>query len=357
MALGGGIWAVQNKVLPGTYINFSSVAKASATLSDRGYAAMPLMLDWGPDSTVFTVTSGDFQKNSLKIFGHAYTDDALLPLRELFQYTQTLYAYRLNGGGAKAACAYCTAKYSGIAGNKLYVVIAANADNADLFDVSLYYDTTLLDTQTVAAATALKDNDFVTWKTTASLTTTAKTPLTGGTNGTANAAAHQAALDKFESYSFNIMNALDAIAGSQASAYVTMADGNRYCFMQLYSFESKMDISVAEVPILGKSGKGNKPTGWSGTWSGTAHYNQSVFREMLLEYKRTGFMPTFDIQVANEDPTASVGRQTIILKNCLTKGGILAKFDADAETLDEELEGTFDDWEMPETFSLLNGMQ
>lgn len=157
MALGGGIWAVQNKVLPGTYINFSSVAKASATLSDRGYAAMPLMLDWGPDSTVFTVTSGDFQKNSLKIFGHAYTDDALLPLRELFQYTQTLYAYRLNGGGAKAACAYCTAKYSGIAGNKLYVVIAANADNADLFDVSLYYDTTLLDTQTVAAATALKD--------------------------------------------------------------------------------------------------------------------------------------------------------------------------------------------------------
>ena len=80
MALGGGIWAVQNKVLPGTYIYFSSVAKASATLSDRGYAAMPLMLDWGPDSTVFTVTSGDFQKNSLKIFGHAYTDDALLPL-------------------------------------------------------------------------------------------------------------------------------------------------------------------------------------------------------------------------------------------------------------------------------------
>ena len=205
MALGGGIWAVQNKVLPGTYINFSSVAKASATLSDRGYAAMPLMLDWGPDSTVFTVTSGDFQKNSLKIFGHAYTDDALLPLRELFQYTQTLYAYRLNGGGAKADCAYCTAKYSGIAGNKLYVVIAANADNADLFDVSLYYDTTLLDTQTVAAATALKDNDFVTWKTTASLTATAKTPLTGGTNGTANAAAHQAALDKFESYSFNTL--------------------------------------------------------------------------------------------------------------------------------------------------------
>lgn len=85
------------------------------------------------------------------------------------------------------------------------MVIAANADNSSLFDVSLYYDTTLLDAQTVAAATALKDNDFVTWKTTASLAATAKTPLTGGTNGTANAAAHQAALDKFESYSFNTL--------------------------------------------------------------------------------------------------------------------------------------------------------
>lgn len=154
-----------------------------------------------------------------------------------------------------------------------------------------------------------------------------------------------------------IMNALDAVAGSQASAYITMADGNRYCFMQLYSFESSMEINVAEVPILGKSGKGNKPTGWTGTWSGTAHYNQSIFRKMLLEYKRTGYLPAFDIQICNEDPTSSIGRQIIILKGCLTKGGTLAKFDADAETLDEEIEGTFDDWEMPETFSLLNGMQ
>ena len=81
------------------------------------------------------------------------------------------------------------------------------------------------------------------------------------------------------------------------------------------------------------------------------------YKRNLLEYKKTGFMPTFDIQVSNEDPTASVDRQTIILKNCLTKGGVLAKYDADAEILDEDIEGTFDDWEMPETFSLLNGMQ
>ncbi len=154
-----------------------------------------------------------------------------------------------------------------------------------------------------------------------------------------------------------IMDAMDAVAGSQASAFITLGDGKRYNFMQLYSFESNMEINTTEVPILGKSGKGNKPAGWTGTWKGTAHYNTSVMRQMWLEYKKTGVMKTFDIQITNEDPTTSVGRQTIILKNCLSKGGILAKFDADSEVLDEDLEGTFDDWEMPETFSLLAGMQ
>ena len=61
---------VQNKELPGAYINFVSAASANAALSERGIATMPLELDWGPDGEVFEVTSGDFQKNSLKVFGY-----------------------------------------------------------------------------------------------------------------------------------------------------------------------------------------------------------------------------------------------------------------------------------------------
>lgn len=212
MALGGGIWAAQNKVLPGTYINFSSVAKASAAISERGYVAMPLMLDWGVDGAVFTVTSEDFQKDSLKLFGHAYTDDAMLPLRELFRYARTLYAYRLNGGGSKAANTYCTAKHSGAAGNRISTVIAVNVDDEELFDVSTYYDDVLIDTQTVASADGLIDNDFVAWKANAALSETAKTPLTGGTNGTATSAAYQTFLDKIESYSFNTLGCPSADA-------------------------------------------------------------------------------------------------------------------------------------------------
>ena len=84
MALGGGNFISQNKVLPGTYINFVSAAHASAALSDRGYAAMPLVTGWGIEDEVFTVTSGDFQKNSLEIFGYPYTHEKMKGLRDLF---------------------------------------------------------------------------------------------------------------------------------------------------------------------------------------------------------------------------------------------------------------------------------
>ncbi len=153
-----------------------------------------------------------------------------------------------------------------------------------------------------------------------------------------------------------LMNAGDTIAGSLAECYVTI-EGNRYNFMQAINLEASIEKVKAEVPILGKTGKGNKAAGWKGTGSATFHYNTSIFRELLKRYKDTGEDVYFDIQVSNEDPTSKVGRQTVILKDCNIDGGVLTKFDADAEYLEEELEFTFEDFEMPETFAPLAGMQ
>ena len=200
MALGGGTFLTQNKVLPGAYINFISVATASANMSDRGYAAMGLELDWGQEGKIFEVTNGDFQKNSMKIFGHSYADDAMKGLRDLFKNVTTLFAYRLNGGGAKAANTFATALYSGTRGNDIKIAVQANVDDNSKFDVQTWIDGSMVDSQTVAKAAELVANDYVSFKTDASLTVTAATALTGGTNGTSNAAAHQAFLDKVESY-------------------------------------------------------------------------------------------------------------------------------------------------------------
>lgn len=151
------------------------------------------------------------------------------------------------------------------------------------------------------------------------------------------------------------MKAGDAIAGSLAECYVTIED-QRYNFMQMINLEATLDKKKSEVPILGKTGKGNKSAGWSGTGSGTMHYNQSILRKLLYRYKETGQDVYFDIQVTNEDPTSSVGRQTVILKDCNLDGGVLAKFDTDSDYLDEDVDFTFDDFEIPEEFNTLDGM-
>jgi hypothetical protein len=205
MAYGGGTWITQNKVMPGTYINFTSLAKATAALSDRGIAAAPFELNWGPESTVFEVTSGDFQKNSKSIFGYDYSASEMLPLREIFAHATKVYCYRLGSGATAAACTYAKAKYGGTRGNDLKIIIAANVDNTEAFDVSTYLGTTCIDTQTVKTAKDLVSNDFVTFIENATLTATAGVPLTGGTNAEITGSVYQDFLDRIESYSFNAL--------------------------------------------------------------------------------------------------------------------------------------------------------
>lgn len=151
------------------------------------------------------------------------------------------------------------------------------------------------------------------------------------------------------------MKAKDAISGSMAELYVTIGK-TRYNFAQAISFEANFEKSKTEVPILGRTGKGNKATGWNGSGTMTIHYNTSIMRELALKYKNTGEDIYFNMQVTNEDPTSEVGRQTVTFIDCNFDSLILAKFDADADYLDEDIDFTFDDFNMPEKFKTLKGM-
>lgn len=151
-----------------------------------------------------------------------------------------------------------------------------------------------------------------------------------------------------------IIKGKDTIAAKLAECFITIGT-RRYNFMQMIDMEAKVEKTKAAVPRLGAIMVGHKACGMEGTFSGTAHYNQSVFRQALLDYKNTGIDAYFEMQITNDDPGSAAGRQTIIFYDCNTDGGILAKFDADGEYLDEEIEGTFDDFAMPEEFAKLNG--
>lgn len=153
-----------------------------------------------------------------------------------------------------------------------------------------------------------------------------------------------------------VMDARDIITGSLASCWITL-EGRRLLLMQAKKLEAKMEKEKKELAILGKVGKANRATGMKNTGSMTMYYNTSIFRELVHRYQETGQDFYFDIQVTNEDPTSTIGRQTIILKDCNIDGAILATFDADAEALEETMDFTFERFEIPEKFSMIAGME
>lgn len=200
MAWGGGSFLTQNKILGGAYINFISKAVPSATLLDRGIVAFGFDLDWGVDDKIFEVTEADILKQSAELFGYDYASEKLAGVKDILKNSVKLYAYKLNNGGTKATNTYATAKYNGVRGNDLKVVIQNAVDVDNGFIVSLYLGTVLVDKQIVKKANELVNNAWVDWKTDASLQLEAGIKLEGGNNGSVSAAEHQKFVGLCESY-------------------------------------------------------------------------------------------------------------------------------------------------------------
>jgi hypothetical protein len=210
MGLGGGTFVtVGEKTMPGSYINFVSASRANFALSERGFVAIPLELDWGEEQKVITLSLDDFRNNSLTIFGYNFSDDAMKPLREIFRHARTVYFYRL-GTGTKAASTIATAKYAGTRGNKLKVVTTAiiSGETTTGYTVKTFLDDMLVDSQEVSGATATTDdlagNEFVDWVAEVSLAA-GTINLTGGANATITSGNYSSFLAAIEPYSFNVI--------------------------------------------------------------------------------------------------------------------------------------------------------
>lgn len=152
-----------------------------------------------------------------------------------------------------------------------------------------------------------------------------------------------------------VMKGKDAVSASLAECFITIGD-KRYNFMQAINLEARMEKTKVEVNVLGSLGVKNKSVGWKGTGSATFHYNTSIFREAMKAYKDSGEDFYFEIQITNEDPTSSVGKQVIVLNDCNLDATLLTAFDAGGEILEDDFDFTFEDWQMPESFKLLQGM-
>ncbi len=152
------------------------------------------------------------------------------------------------------------------------------------------------------------------------------------------------------------MNAKDAISAKLASCYVTI-DNERYLLMQAKNVEVKYEKDKQEVPILGRTTKGNKANGGKITGSCTIYHNTDLFTEMLAGYQDRGEDMYFDMVITNEDPSSSAGARSVTINDCNINGATVASFDADGEFLEQEMEFTAERFDIAKAFRVLDGMQ
>lgn len=94
--LGGGVFVTQNKVLPGSYINFVNTTTTNGALGERGVVAIVLEIGKDPGK-VIELTKSDFYSDSETILGVKTDDVKVAPLREIFIHSNKVFIYDLGG--------------------------------------------------------------------------------------------------------------------------------------------------------------------------------------------------------------------------------------------------------------------
>ena len=145
------------------------------------------------------------------------------------------------------------------------------------------------------------------------------------------------------------LRASDIPAGSEAVAYIEI-DNKVEEFFFAKSIEATAELNKSEVKVMGKRGVPNKATGWTGSGSMTIYYITTMFRNMLLRYAKEGVLPSFKLVITNEDKGTSIGKQTVVLYDCVIDSVNLAKFDVESDALDEDMDFTFSDFDILDSF-------
>lgn len=145
------------------------------------------------------------------------------------------------------------------------------------------------------------------------------------------------------------LHAGDTISGQEGRAYATI-DGQVEEMFYVKTLEATVEKKKTEVKTLGRRGTQHKASGWDGKGNMTIYYVTSRFRQLMLQYVKTGRDAYFDIQIVNEDPTSTIGKQTVVLKNVNLDSVVIAKLDTESEVLDEDSDFTFDDVDILDSF-------
>ncbi|MDF2611348.1 MAG: phage portal protein [Lachnospiraceae bacterium] len=150
----------------------------------------------------------------------------------------------------------------------------------------------------------------------------------------------------------NYTRIADTISGHEGKAYVTRNGQNRELF-ELSALSSQLDLIVVAKRMLGNRMTQHKVVGAEGTGSLTMYFMNSEAFNQTIEYLKTGRYSGIKVQVKNEDPTSTIGKQEVVLTNVILASiptAILDDSSDDPITFDTDF--TYDGIENLESFQL-----
>jgi hypothetical protein len=150
----------------------------------------------------------------------------------------------------------------------------------------------------------------------------------------------------------NYIRLSDTISSHEGKAYITINGVNRELF-EVSALSAQIDMIVQEKRMLGHRMAQHKVVGASGTGSLTMYFMNSEMLKQAIQYIRTGNYRGLKLQVKNEDPQSTVGKQEVVLLNVILNSipaAILDDGSDDPITFDTDF--TFDDIESLHSFKL-----
>jgi len=144
----------------------------------------------------------------------------------------------------------------------------------------------------------------------------------------------------------------DTLSAKEGKAYITIDGQNRELF-EISALTAQLDLTVQERRMLGHRMTQHKVVGATGTGSMTMYFMNSEMLNQAVQYLRTGNYRGLKIQVKNEDPQSTIGKQEVVLLNVILATIPVATLDDQSDdpiTFDTDF--TFDDIEVLESFKL-----
>ena len=130
--------------------------------------------------------------------------------------------------------------------------------------------------------------------------------------------------------------AQDALNGKMGKAFATV-DGRNVELFGLKKFETSAELEDAKLSVCGTNITQHKPKGMDISGSFTIYYGTPTFIDMVYQYQQTGRFPKLTLQVTNDDPSSSVGAQTVAYYGVVLSKVPLSVLDESADFLEEEV--------------------